>query len=167
MAVQESITILSRQRIERIINRIAFQIIEDNTTDLPVFIAGIDQRGFALSKLLKDKLENISGKSVPVVHLPVKKTGDLPNFKHSENSFCILFDDVVFSGITLFNALIKLLEHTKPNTLKVAVLVDRGHRQYPIEAHYKGIVSPTKLNEHVRCIFNENDLPYSVVLEHK
>lgn len=165
MPVSPEISILSKERIDRIIKRIAYQVVEDNSSKLPITIFGVDERGFGLANLLKTYLSEIYGNDIPVIRLPVKREGKIPDISVANGSFCILFDDVIFSGITMFNAMSQILDQIKPATLKVAALVDRGHRQYPIEAHYIGIVSPTKLNEHVQCNFDDNDLPMSVVLQ--
>lgn len=161
----EQLLLLSPARIDRIIRRIAYQVIEDNTLAKPVFIAGIDQRGFSLANLLSSELKTILGYQPESVCLPVKKNGTAPDVSSAKDAFCILIDDVIFSGNTMLSGLNMLLQFARPHTLKVAALVDRGHRSVPIESDYIGIVSPTKLNEHVRCLFSSGDHPEMVIVE--
>ncbi len=164
MSVSENHQLLSPARISRTLTRIAFQIIEDNTESLPICLCGIDERGHALAQSISGILnQHRPAQNVSCFKLPVKNEGPAPELSILTNSFAIIIDDVIFSGNTMFSALRMIDEH-RPKMVKVAALVDRGHRSYPVEADYTGIVSPTKLNEHVRCLFGEGNTPLKVVI---
>ena len=70
----------------------------------------------------------------------------------------VLTDDVIFSGRTMLDALKKVQEKVDANKLRVAVLVDRGHRSVPVEAGFVGLQLPTKLNEHVQVETGSNSV---------
>ncbi len=76
----------------------------------------------------------------------------------------ILMDDVIYSGQTMFQALQMITSVEQPQEIKLAALIDRGHRRYPIDIQYLGLYCPTKLKEHVHCRFTVNGEPDGVWL---
>lgn len=154
---------MSARHVLRTLNRIARCIIEDNTDELPIVLAGIDERGSNLSSILFNILDKEI--SAPIHHCRFQNGA----FQHPEKlnfdgTFLVIFDDVIFSGKTMFTAFHKALDIGEPDTIKLAALIDRGHRKFPVEAQYIGKYSPTKLREHVQCKFSSQHKPLGIDL---
>lgn len=153
------IELMPKAHMKRAITRMAYQILEDHKGEAPIQIFGIHVRGFSLAKTLADALSPISPQPVTWHRIGEETVEPDPN------SYVVLVDDVLFSGNTMFNALKRLTINTMPKVLRVAVLVDRGHRVLPIHPDFTGLVSPTKFNEHVEVVFDSDGNPDSVVLQ--
>lgn len=153
------IELMPKAHMKRAITRMAYQILEDHKGTAPIQVFGINVRGYSLAKTLVDELAPISPQPVSlhrIADAPVSPDAD---------SYVVLVDDVLFSGHTMFKALKLLTSAVMPKTLRIAVLVDRGHRLLPIQPDVTGLVSPTKFNEHVEVVFDEVGAPDSVVLQ--
>lgn len=135
--------LMPKAHMQRAIKRMAYQIIEDHKGAAPIQIYGIHTRGYSLAQTLVDALAPIS--TQPIELFRIENTPIVPN----RNAYVVVVDDVLFSGNTMLNAIKLLTQHHVPIVLRVAVLVDRGHRQVPIQPDFTGLVSPTKFNEHV------------------
>lgn len=164
-----STQILDHQKIEQKINRIAYQIFEDNYKENKLIIAGIASNGFILAKLLASKLREISKIEVVLEELHINKKNpinskvdlNLSN-KDIEKQTIILVDDVLNSGRTMMYGLQYFL--TAPiKKLSVAVLVNRSHKKFPVNANYVGISLATTLKEHIEVSF-EDEKNYSAWL---
>lgn len=158
------ILLMSSDRIKRSINRMAYQIAEDNRDEAAILIAGIKQRGSAVAKALKEQLVSLSKNEVALLSIYEVKNSDL-QFEQtkieqlsSSYNYIVLVDDVIFSGKTMLAAVQETLATFNPKVLRTAVLVDRGHRMRPIEATFYGMELPTKLDEHVEVKVEENAL---------
>lgn len=164
-AASSEILLMSEDRINRSINRIAYQIAEENRDEADILIVGIKERGFEVAKLLAGYLSSLTDREVSLRQFK-SDSGSDKNFESSNRKFkyMVLVDDVIFSGQTMFNALQKVLKKINPEIVRTAALVDRGHRSLPIEAAYIGLELPTKLNEHVQ-VLTEPDLVKKVVLK--
>lgn len=148
-----TLELMPKAHMHRAITRMAYQIIEDHKGSAPIQVFGIHVRGYNLAETLVDALRPIS--TQPIELFRIDNTPIVPN----ANAYVVVVDDVLFSGNTMLNA-VKLLTQTHvPTVLRVAVLVDRGHRQVPIQPDFTGLVSPTKFNEHVEVT------PDAVVLQ--
>lgn len=149
----DSFVLMDKDRIDRSLKRIAYQIREQNREDKPIFILGIDDRGFAISQKLAEFLESLTGNNVQTERIAIKdkKEPDTANVSGlpADNSYLVIADDVIFSGRTMFQALKSVSEKLGAQEIHTVALVDRGHRQLPIMAEFSGIELPTKLNEHV------------------
>ena len=148
--------LMSAARAERAITRIARQIIEGTKGQANIIIFGIDERGGKLSHILADRLTGILDTPIPNYKIAVKTGGpeDVAGLGVDiTGKYVIIIDDVIFSGKTMYQAFERVMELGQPERVRLAALVDRGHRVYPIEAEYVGLVSPTKLDEHVSCMF--------------
>lgn len=163
------ILLMSSDRIKRSINRMAYQIAEDNRDEATILVVGIKQRGGAVAKALKEPLESLSKNGVAFAGLIETDDSALQFEEEKINrlqghfNYIILVDDVIFSGKTMLAAIQQTLGEFNPNLLRTAVLVDRGHRVRPINATFCGMELPTKLDEHVQVKI-EKDTPESVVL---
>jgi len=155
MNESEDIVLMNPDRIRRSCKRMAYEIAEANPDNRPVMLFGIDQRGHATALLLKNLLDPLFNDEVEVYPLSVKTDGSegIPDFSgRQEKAFTIVVDDVIFSGQTMFQALKKITVNGGPSEIHTAVMIDRGHRKFPILAEFVGMTLPTKLNEHVSVV---------------
>ena len=147
--------ILNSKQIEQKINRIAFEIFENNYDEKKIIIAGIDGNGYLLASRIADVLKNISQIKTNLIHIKIDKKNPMGkdieislSEKELTNKVIVLVDDVLNSGKTLtFGS--KPFLNTTIKRLITAVLVDRGHNRYPIKADYVGLSLSTTLQEHI------------------
>ena len=162
--------ILESSDISRALKRIAHEIVEHNHGVENIVLMGIPTRGRFLADRLQENLHSISGVNVPTGVLDITLYRDDYRIRAPkalektvlpeggiEGKDVILVDDVLFSGRTIRAALDALGEFSRPKTVQLAVLVDRGHRELPIRADYVGKNIPTSLKESVRVHLTEND----------
>lgn len=154
------IVLMDQERVGRSLKRMAHEIAEKNKNDIPVVLFGIDERGYAIANKLANILSPLFQENARAI--PLKKQ-DVKPFKNLEpetikESFLIVVDDVIFSGLTMFTALKKITNYTDPSEIHTAVLIDRGHRKFPIKAEFCGMNLPTKQNEHVRVNVKDQEV---------
>lgn len=157
---------MSAKRMERTIKRIAYQVFEHSASDPGIILLGIDKRGYSLARRLGNVLSDVVKSPVKSFKLGINDRSDDPldgSALHGKN--VVLVDDVIFTGRTVYHALHKLFDNGEPSCLMLAVLIDRGHRTYPVEAQYVGLRIPSKLNEHVTVKLSELGQPDQVLLE--
>ncbi|MHC6176731.1 bifunctional pyr operon transcriptional regulator/uracil phosphoribosyltransferase PyrR [Glutamicibacter endophyticus] len=176
-------TVLSGDDIERVLTRIAFEIIEANKGTEDLVLLGIPSRGFPLARRLADRIaaaskdESIDPAAL-VGQLDVTMYRD--DLRHStartpsptklpsggiEGKVVVLVDDVLYSGRTIRAALDALADWGRPKIVRLAVLVDRGHRELPIRADHVGKNLPTAKSEKVRVRLAEIDGTNDVSIE--
>lgn len=174
-------TVLDAQDIERAIVRISHEIVEANQGTENLLILGIPTRGVYLANRIaasiqKNYPEFDSATSVGKLDVtmfrddlasnPAKAVTPTSIPKQSlENRTVVLVDDVLFSGRTVRAALDALVSFGRPKAVRLAVLVDRGHRELPIRADYVGKNLPTSLDERIFVKLTESDDEQSVVIE--
>jgi len=161
MSESDEIVLMNPDRIRRSCKRMAYEIAEANPGNRPVTLFGIDQRGYATALLLERMLEPLFAEGMEVHPLPVKDDGakEVPDFtKQQQETFTIVVDDVIFSGQTMFKALKKITVNGGASEIHTAVMIDRGHRKFPILAEFVGMTLPTKLNEHVSVVVEGQEL---------
>ncbi len=174
---QEKAQLMSASEIDRTLVRLAHEILE-RTRDLDnlVFI-GIRRRGVPLAQRLSKKIEVLERRTIPVGILDINLyRDDLSTVSHqpvinsTDISFpvvgkdVILMDDVLYTGRTIRAALDALFDHGRPARVQLLVLVDRGHRELPVEAQYIGRVVQTSANEIIEVKFQEIDAMEKVLL---
>lgn len=162
--------VMSEHEIGEALKRIADEIIARNPNRTRLAIVGIHTRGVALARRLAGLLEKAASVSVPVGvlditlyrddldvtgHKPIVKGTDI-HFKVNGSNI-ILVDDVLFTGRTIRAALDELVDFGRPASIQLAVLIDRGHRELPIQADYTGKRVTTTRNEVVRVRLRETD----------
>lgn len=142
--------ILGAVDIERIINRISSEIIERNSDPSNLIIIGIKNRGDVLAQRIANKIEVTEGKKVPVSVVDITFYRDdvhLKAYKYIEkegnqidlnNKNIILVDDVIFTGRSIRAAIDVLIDSGRPKSIQLAVLIDRGSRELPIQPDYVG-----------------------------
>jgi pyrimidine operon attenuation protein / uracil phosphoribosyltransferase len=153
--------ILNSKQIEQKINRIAYEIYENNYDEKSIVIAGIARNGFLLAKRISDVLQNISQIKIQLIDIKLNKENPFENNiklelseKDLKNKVIILVDDVLNSGKTLMFGT-KLFLNSPVKRLTTAVLVDRGHNRYPIKADVVGLSLSTTLQEHITVELNK------------
>ena len=171
-------TVLDADDISRALTRLAHEVVERTHGATNLTLMGIPTRGAALAKRLAQRISEIQGTPVEVGALDVTMYRDdlrlrparalLPTTIPSqgiEGRLVVLVDDVLFSGRTIRAALDALSEHGRPESVQLAVLVDRGHRELPIRADYVGKNLPTSKSEKVHVQLTEHDDRDAVVIE--
>ena len=154
---ETQVLILDHQQIEQKINRIAYQILEDNLDEKEIVLAGIWERGFKLAGRLEVKLLEIAPFKIKMLRIDIEKHNtklvartDLQE-KEWKNKVVILVDDVLNSGKTLAYGLGVFL-NTPHKKIRTVVLVDRSHKIFPIATDFVGLKLATVLKEHVDVI---------------
>lgn len=162
--------ILSSADLQRVVDRIAHQILEKTQGAAGTVLLGIPTRGVPLAHRLAARIRTFEGLDVPVGVLDITLYRDDLRLKATravgptevppggiDGRRVILVDDVLFSGRTVRAALDALADIGRPRTVQLAVLVDRGHRELPIRADYVGKNIPTALSESVKVTLAECD----------
>ena len=171
-------TVLSSDDIRRAITRISHEILEQNRGVDNLLLLGIPTRGIQLATRIAQVIKEHSATDVSVGSLDVTRYRDdlsdqptrvvgITNIPTSgvSGKAVVLVDDVLFSGRTIRAALDALNNHGRPAAVRLAVLVDRGHRQLPIRADYVGKNLPTALTERISVKLEEVDGVDEVVIE--
>lgn len=162
--------ILTGAELQRVIDRIAHQILEKTQGGAGTVLLGIPTRGAPLARRIADRIHAFEGVRIPVGVIDVTLYRDdlrsqaprplgptqLPP-EGIDGARVILVDDVLFRGRTVRAALDALRDLGRPAAVQLAVLVDRGHRELPIRADYVGKNLPTALVEQVRVSLTETD----------
>jgi pyrimidine operon attenuation protein/uracil phosphoribosyltransferase len=161
--------ILDKKQIQQKINRMAYQILEDNINEKEVVLAGIWDRGYKLALRLKTVLQEISGIKVVMLKIDLEKessrltaTTDLDPVK-VKNKVVILVDDVLNSGKTLAYGFGVFL-NTPHKKIRTVVLVDRSHKIYPVATDFVGLQMATVLKEHVDVVLDVDGYEDAVYL---
>ena len=169
--------LMSASEIDRTLVRLAHEILE-KTADLDkLAFNGIRRRGVPLAERLAAKIETIEKRKVPVGMLDISlyrddlsTIADTPVVNRSEIPFSvagkdiILIDDVLYTGRTVRASLDGLFRHGRPSRVQLLVLIDRGHRELPIEARYIGRKIQTSDSEIIEVKFQEIDQTEKVLL---
>ena len=169
--------VMDISQLRRTITRIAHEIVERNRGTSEIILVGIRKRGVPLAERIAKAIESIEGSNVPVGTLDITLYRDdiqmiSPNplvgkteiNEDISDRVVVLVDDVLFTGRTVRAALDELTDFGRPKAIQLAVLIDRGHREYPIRADFVGKNVPTSSNETVVVLLNETDGEEQVVL---
>ena len=154
--------ILEQDQIEKIIKRIAYQILENNSEELEIFLIGIKNNGYILAELIYHQLKHISNLNITLYSIQINKKDPLKSIEHNfdlkkmKNKSIVLIDDVLNSGRTLLYG-VKFLLDIPLSNFNTAVLIDRNHKKYPIKIDFKGISLSTSIEENVSVIFEKNN----------
>lgn len=143
----EQVRFLSAKASRAVIKRMAYQIYEKNYEAPSFALVGIVERGSVLAEWLAEDLRNVTSKKVDCYAYRFDNSLDL-NTITIQNGTCIVIDDVLYTGATLFKACAALFS-LRPATLQTAVLVDRGHRLFPVAADFVGLELATTLQEYI------------------
>lgn len=159
--------LLGPGRMRRTVTRLAYEVVERNRGAEGLIVFGLRRRGVELARQLAETLSDIAGQPVPVHALDVApfrddRANDTPpalpdDAPDATDRDVLIVDDVLFTGRTARAALDAVLQHGRPRTIQLAVLIDRGHREVPVQPDFVGRVIPTKADERVIVDF---DTPY-------
>ena len=171
---------MSASEIDRTLVRLAHQIVEKTNASEALALVGIKRRGVPLAERLAALVSGIVKRPIETGVLdiqfyrddlsthgarPVVKAGELGLDVNGRD--VILCDDVLYTGRTIRAALDALFDHGRPRCVQLAVLIDRGHRELPIEATYVGKHVPTSSREIIEVKFREVDQDEQVLLVEK
>ncbi|MFA5356267.1 MAG: bifunctional pyr operon transcriptional regulator/uracil phosphoribosyltransferase PyrR [Candidatus Omnitrophota bacterium] len=178
--MKEKTKLLDREGLNRVLTRIAHEILEKNKGTRDLCLVGIRNRGAHLAKRLSGCIGAIDRVEVPVGILDITLYRDdltlisqQPLVHKTEIGFditeksIVLVDDVLYSGRTVRAALDALIDLGRPRSIQLAVLVDRGHRELPIRADYVGKNIPTSQKETVEVRLAESDGCDEIVIVEK
>jgi len=172
--------LMSASEIERTLVRLAHQIVEKTSAAEGVVLIGIKRRGIPLAQRLATLISGIEKRTIQTGVLdirfyrddltthdvrPIVDKGELGVDVNGRD--VILCDDVLYTGRTIRAALDALFDHGRPRRVQLAVLIDRGHRELPIEAQYVGKHVPTSSREIIEVKFREVDNDEQVLLVEK
>ena len=163
-------TVLEGAEISRALTRISHEIIEANKGVEGLVLVGIPTRGSHLARRIGEIISRIEGVDVPVGSLDVTMYRD-DLAKHPtraphptempvagvDGATVVLVDDVLYSGRTVRAALDALNDHGRPQVVRLAALIDRGHRELPIRADYIGKNLPSAKHERIAVRLEEHD----------
>jgi pyrimidine operon attenuation protein/uracil phosphoribosyltransferase len=178
--LQEKAQLLSASEIERTLVRLVHEIIEKNNGAADLGLVGIRRRGVFLAQRLGKMIARIEKIPVPVGTLDISlyrddlsTVGAMPVVQKTDMEFSItdksivLVDDVLYTGRTVRAALDALFKHGRPRQVQLCVLIDRGHRELPIEATFVGRKVQTTRQEIIEVQLHEIDEAEKVLLVEK
>ena len=170
MTIHEKINIMGENEIKRALIRIAHEIVEKNKGVANLALIGIRSRGVFLAKRLAQEIYKIEKKEITLGVLDITLYRDdlstviqKPLIINTEISFeitstkIVLVDDVLYTGRTIRAAMDAVIDLGRPEIIQLAVLIDRGHREFPIRADYIGKNLPTSKKEKVKVRLKEKD----------
>ena len=162
--------VIDNDGFDRILTRIAHEILEKNKGSKNVVLMGMRTRGEFLARRIQSKLKNIDGADLPIGVLDVTLYRDdfrtrikQPEVSVSNITFdinekhIILVDDVLYTGRTVRSAMNAIMDLGRPASIQLCILIDRGHRELPIRADYVGKNIPTSNNEEIKVRMTEVD----------
>ena len=169
--------IMTREDIRRSLARIAHEIIERNRTLETVVLVGMRTRGVPLAHRLADNIERFEGVKVPVGALDISFYRDDLSLGDRQariqgtdmpvdilDRSIVLVDDVLYTGRSTRAAMDALIDLGRPQTIQLAVLIDRGHRELPIRPDYVGKNIPSSRDEEIQVRLVESDGTEEVVI---
>jgi pyrimidine operon attenuation protein/uracil phosphoribosyltransferase len=169
--------IMTADEIRRAVTRISHEIVEKQAGTAGLVLVGIQRRGVPLARRLAAEIEEHEGATLSVGALDIEfyrddaRLGHAPHVKGTDITFdlddatVVLVDDVLYTGRTIRAAMDALREFGRPQAIRLAVLVDRGHRELPIRADHVGKNVPTSREEVVRVRVSEVDGEDAVDIE--
>ena len=177
MEFVEKARVMTGADINRVMARMATQIVENHPDLDNVLLVGIRRRGVPLAARLAAKIEEMDGVRVATGALDItlyrddlSTVADRPVVNRTElpadvtGRTIILVDDVLYTGRTIRAALDELIDFGRPRRVELAVLVDRGHRELPIQADYVGKFIQTSDSEIIKVLLPEFDAQEEVLV---
>lgn len=176
-STREKAQLMSASEMDRTLVRLAHEVLEKCSDPSSLAFIGIRRRGVPMAQRLSAKIEALEDLKVPVGVLDINLyRDDLSTVGHKpvvsgtqidfsvQGKHVILMDDVLYTGRTIRAALDALFELGRPARVQLLVLIDRGHRELPIEAQYVGRKIPTSSREIIEVKFQEIDQTERVLL---
>lgn len=157
----EATLLLTHEQIQQKINRMAYQLFENNYLENEIILAGIQQRGFVLAQRIQQALSVFSKQKVTLLSIEVEKDTPYQTFQQKEiarnifeNKVVIVIDDVLNSGKTLIYGVNQFL-HAPVKKIATLVLIDRNHKRFPVNADYVGLSLATTLKQNIKVVFSD------------
>ncbi len=163
------VEILSAEEMRRTLNRLSSEVVERGGSLNQLVLLGIYTRGVPLAHILAHQIQRLEGVQLPVGAIDITLyRDDLDKISTRTpartkipfditNKTVVLVDDVIYSGRTIRAALNAVLEYGRPSAIRLAVLIDRGHRELPIHPDFVGRVLPTAKDELVKVFIHDTD----------
>jgi pyrimidine operon attenuation protein/uracil phosphoribosyltransferase len=162
--------LLDELAIKRAIARISHEIVEKNKGVDDIVLIGIKRRGMPLAERIAENIRSFEDTQVPVGSVDItfyrddlEQSYEMPMIKDAaidvqiKGKKVILVDDVIFTGRTVRAAIDAVFSNGRPQSIQLAVLIDRGHRELPIRADYVGKNIPTSRQELIQVELMETD----------
>jgi len=175
--VREKKQLMSASEIDRTLVRLAHEVLEKTSDIDQLAFIGIKRRGVPIAQRIAAKIGDLEKRTIPTGILDINLYRDdlstvserpILNAKQIDFSIVgkdiILMDDVLYTGRTVRSALDALFDHGRPARVQLLVLIDRGHRELPIEARYTGRMVQTSTSEIIEVKFTEIDGQDKVML---
>ena len=177
MTLKEKSRVMDAAGISRAVSRLASEIVERNRGAQDLILVGIRRRGVPLAERIADRIQQLEEKRPPTGQLditlyrddlstigprPVVNRTDIP--EDVTDSIIVLVDDVLYTGRTVRAALDELIDFGRPSRVELAVLIDRGHRELPIQADYVGKAVQTTDSEIIKVMLADYDEEEMVVV---
>ena len=169
--------IMDEAAVLRSMKRITHEIIEKNNGAGDIILLGIHRRGMPLAAMLRDNIRAFEGTDVPLGSIDISlyrddltEVSDLPETGATSipcdinGKKVILVDDVIYTGRTVRAAIEAVFHYGRPQSIQLAVLIDRGHRELPVRPDYVGKNIPTSHSEVVSVMVDEFDGKTGVAL---
>jgi len=167
--VAQIIQILTPEELRRTVNRLASQIVESCADLSSLVLLGIRTRGVPLAKTIAKQINTLENVNVPTgaiditfyrddldrIGLRAPGKTDIPF--DLNRKIVVLVDDVIYSGRTIGASLSAINDYGRPQSVRLAVLVDRGHRELPIHADFVGKILPSSKDEQVKVFLLDPD----------
>lgn len=168
--MRKSQILLEAPDIDRIITRMTYEIVEGRKDIDNLALIGIHTRGVFLARRIRAKLQEIEAIDIPAGDMDINlyrddwtRISQQPIVRKTDIAFSvdekpiILIDDVLFTGRTIRAAMDALMDFGRPSRIELGVLIDRGHRELPIQANYTGKYIKTRPDEAINVRFSECD----------
>lgn len=151
------VRILDHSQIQAKLKRMAMEIRENIYPETSLIMVGIDQKGEILAQKLADEIQKMGPlqltllRAIPIREKQASASLSIPGIGEADckGKIVIIVDDVLYSGRTLYLTLEAIMQQ-HPAKVQAAVLIDRGHRSFPVHADYTGLTLGTTLQEHIR-----------------
>ncbi len=167
--MSQVIQILSPEEVRRTVNRLASQIVESCADLADLVLLGIRTRGVPLAKTIAKQINILENVAVPTGAIDItfyrddldriglRAPGQTSIPFDLNHKIVVLIDDVIYSGRTIGASLSAINDYGRPQSIRLAVLVDRGHRELPIHADFVGKVLPSSKDEQVKVFLQDPD----------
>lgn len=170
MTFVEKTTIMNGKEVRRAMTRIAHEILEANKGGQGLVLLGVQRRGVPLAAMIADAIERVEGVKTPQGAIDItfyrddlSTIGPAPRINETNvpidvaDKIVILVDDVLYTGRTVRAAIDVILDWGRPQAIRLAVLIDRGHRELPIRPDFVGKNVPTSQREIIKVRVQEFD----------
>ena len=177
MRFTEKACVMDAARINRAISRLASEIVERNRGVEGLILVGVRRRGVPIAERIAERIADLEQAKPHLAALDIAFYGDdlsllapSPIVRESpmpaelSGATVVIVDDVLFTGRTIYAALGHLLSYGQPARIQLAVLIDRGHRELPIQADFIGKIVPTGNDEIVKVMLSEFDEAEKVLI---